>query len=117
MEHFYRSGEFYSDLSDYIESKGLSEQGINNLPEDFKLEVKCSYEERLITFTPSLILSMIDEERFSEAEQEYEAEKILKALEECVDFEKLNSKIPTMLYEGNDKHYFTKQDFLDAIAE
>lgn len=112
MENFMYGDKFYGDLCDLMDDFDIDEYNVASLPDNYQLTIFYCILEPVVTFTPEWIEERIDEERFPE-ENDSTYEKLHKALIECIDFEKLNSKIPKIYYPEGIKSYITKKDFLD----
>ena len=116
MENFFYNDNFYSELSECCDYNDWDKEEIESFPDDFKLEVECSILEPIVTIDAEWITERIDEERFSEERCNDEVSKIMKILNENIDFEKINSLIPNLYYGNKKKHYFTKDDLLEAVS-
>lgn len=116
IENFFYGDSLYSDiyeLADYIENNDCE---IHELPDDYVLECFKSELSPLVEFDAQWIAERIDDERFPEDNDDKVFSKIINALNECIDFKKLNSMIPELYYETRMKFYITKQDLLNAIS-
>jgi len=114
MENFFYDDKFYGYFEDFIES--IEEENdceINELPEDFSVELGES------ELKPILILSIddinIDSENYSEDNEDWEQENILKVLKENIDFEKINSLMPKNYHRTKNKQVLTKEMLLSLI--
>lgn len=117
MENFFWNGNFYSDLTECCNCNDWDKGEIGSYPADFILEVGLSKLEAIETLTPEWIIEHIDDERYSEDNCDVEASLIIRVLNENINFDKINSLMPKLYYESNEKYKFTKQDLLDAIAQ
>jgi len=116
MEHLFYDGNFYSELSEYLEYHDIKREEVESYPDDYKLEMNGSKLEPIVQFDAEWISERICEERFSENNCDSETSKIMKALNDCIDFDKLNSQIPKLYYENRrDKCVFTKADLLELL--
>ncbi len=117
MENFFIEDKFCYDLDCLISHLDLDETDeIEALEEDWSIDVEQGELEPMFILTANKIAEMLfnhNEERYSEEGKE--DEKIIKALKDCVDFEKLNSLIPKMYYGGNTVK-ITKADLLEYIS-
>ena len=112
-EAIFIDDNYYSDLETYADSIGRSE--IESYPNDYKVTAFTCETLPLQIFSAEWIAGRINEENFSEEGFEDEYEKVLKALNECVDFNRLNSMMPLMNYESTEKWVITKKELLDAL--
>ena len=107
--------KFYDEISDISEDLFETEEEVLNLPEDYKLEVFTTELKPIVVFNARMILDRcVDENSFSEDYADREDLKIFEALNQCIDFEKLNSMIPK-LYWTDKKIFLTKKDFVDEL--
>ncbi len=113
-ENFFYNDKFYSDLTECCDYNDWDEEYIASLPDDYKLEVTCADLQPIVNLDANWISERIDDERFSEDNCDKETEKIMKVLNENIDFEKINSLMPKLYYSTRTKVYFTKQDLLKA---
>lgn len=98
-ENFFWGEDFYSelwDLIDYFDRNEIWEE----FQENESIKLYQATEEPIIVFNADIIAENLDSQRFSEHEDEKEFKIILKALNECIDFDKLNSMIPKLWYGG-----------------
>ena len=116
MENFFYNDNFYSELSECCDYNDWDKEEIESYPDDFKLEVECSELSPIVEINAEWITEKIDEERFSEYRCDDEVSKIMKILNENIDFEKINRLIPKLYYGNRKKHYFTKADLLEAVS-
>ena len=106
----------FSTLVMIIGTKLELEEEIPNYPDDYSIEVSECELKPIWDFSAENIAENVDNDRFSEDGNEEEYDKILKALNECVDFGKLNKSLPMMWYGTKKKFKFTKADMMDAIS-
>lgn len=113
MENFFINGTFYKDLFDVLNQHGY--EYYHNIPDDFKETCYESVVEPIF----KLGLGELDEYIFDSSidrisdrmdGREY-FEKIMEAVEQSIDINKLNSLIPTDFYKGSVKFKLVKEDF------
>jgi len=112
MENFFYAGKFYSDIEELMEDLEIDEETIESMPDFY--QCKKGKLEPLVELDAEWILERIDEERFSEDNNEREYERINEALS-SVDFAKVNEKIPKMWYESYEKFEITKADLYEHL--
>ena len=118
IENFFKDRDFYTDLEDFIDRvfNGEKEQ-IEDLEDDVIFNCKGSKLEPILSLSAEWIAERIDDDRFSENNNENEVEKIMKVLSGNIDFDKINTLFPELYYENyKDKFTITKQDLLDKIS-
>lgn len=117
MENFFYNDNFYSDMESFIHENFDDESEIAELDDDKLFLCKGSKLEPILKLSAEWIAERIDDERFSENNNENEVEKIMKVLSGNIDFDKINSLLPELYYENyKDKFTITKQDLLDQIS-
>lgn len=117
MENFFYNNDYYTDLEDFIEKVFDDEDEIAELDDDKLFLCKGSKLEPILKLSAEWIAERIDDERFSENNNENEVEKIMKVLSVNIDFDKINALLPELYYENyKDKFTITKQDLLDKIS-
>lgn len=112
MENFFINDKFYMDLCDLIDDL----DGIDNLSEDWKVKVELSDLEPIFKVDAKKLLEILcdcNEERLGEDFDTRDEERILKAIKESCDFEKLKELLPNLYYPNNKFHIITKQDLID----
>lgn len=114
MENFFYGDTFFSDLTECCEYNEWTLEEIEEYPDDFKLEVECSVLEPIFRLSVDWIIDRINDERFSEDGDE--VSKIVKILEDNINFDKINEQIPQFYYGSRKKHYFSKSDLLEAVS-
>lgn len=115
MENFFYNDKFYSEIEDLIEDHDWDEDYLNSIPDGFKIKVIICELKPIIDFSTEWIMNMIDEERFSEDNDDNEYAKIEKVLKDNIDFEKINSLIPKLYYPTKTTYYITKEDLLLSL--
>ncbi len=114
MENIFVDDRFFSDMESLLEWIEDNEDcTIEELPEDYVIDVNESTKEKLVTFSAEWMVNRIDEERFSEDGDEQS--DICKILEDCIDFDKINSKIPELYYPKYKSIKMTKEDLLKCL--
>ena len=117
MEHFFYEDDFCSDLKDiaYI----LDIDSINDayeLKDDWQVKVELSNLEPIFDVNADDLLDMLayrNEDRLTEDFRE--GEDALKALKECIDFDKLKDILPKLYYPNHKFDIITKQDLINLF--
>lgn len=114
MENFFIDDKFYFDLQELMDDLDISDEEIPDLPEDWSCKLELTTLEPMFKLKAIDVAEMLynnNEERYSEDAPE--EEKIVKALKECVDWDKLNSMIPQLYYPNGKFVTITKKDLLE----
>ena len=112
MENFFLDGEFYDGLEDVIEQYEWS--NYSEIPDDFNEVCYESVERPIGKFDLEDLSVYIDEcceENIPENHEDWYYEKIKTAVEQSIDFKKLNELLPTSYVKSNVKFILTKEDF------
>jgi len=107
---YYYNENFYDEISDIVEDWDFEQVG-----ESFTLKVENCTLEPIIELSAELIADSLEgdlEERHSEHDAEDELNKIIRALKENIDFEKLNSDMPKLWYPNSTFIYLSKAELL-----
>lgn len=111
MEHgFFYNEKHFSDIAEFAED--MTEEEINQMKEDDTYQVSVAKEEPIFQLSVDWVVSRF-EDRFTEDGDDYSQTR--KILEDNIDFAKLNSLIPKLLYESREKMVITKQDLLETL--
>jgi hypothetical protein len=117
MQNFFYEDTFCSDLADLAELFDIDEDNVNDLKDDWQQRVELSELEPIFKIDADNLCQLLadaNEDRLSEDFNE-EA-KIIKALKESIDFDKLNGLLPKLYYPSNKFEIVTKADFVDFLT-
>jgi len=112
IENFFIDDKFYSDLEEVLED--CFDGNIDEVNDDWSVMVEMADLEPMFTLNYSKLHEMIVdnfEERFTEDGNE--DGQILRAINECFDFEKFNSKIPKFYYPNSSFKIITKKELIE----
>lgn len=114
MENFFDIDYFCHDLEDFINHNGFDEDGaIQALPDDWTYSVEDTTLRPVFIFTRENIINLIEQEDLTESGDELD--DIDLALRDCIDFDRLNSRIPKLHYRNGKELIITKADLLEFI--
>ena len=117
FEKFFFNYNFFFYFESFFFQNFDDESEIAELDDDKLFLCKGSKLEPILKLSAEWIAERIDDERFSENNNENEVEKIMKVLSGNIDFDKINALLPKLYYENyKDKFTITKQDLLDKIS-
>jgi len=115
MENFFIDDNFYSDLNEFIDH--LDVDSVEEIPNEWTWRAELSTFEPMFKLDSEIMASLVGDaydERYGE-DQDL-SEKIIKALNESVDWDKLNSLIPKFYYANGEYETITKQDLIDHLT-
>lgn len=117
MENFFYEDTFCSDLEDFANLFGIDEDNVNELKDDWQVKVELSDLEPIFNICAENLCQLLadaNEERLSYDFDE--EEKILQALKETINFEKLNDALPKLYYPNNKFQTITKADLAERFS-
>ncbi|HWY09702.1 MAG TPA: hypothetical protein VN026_00180 [Bacteroidia bacterium] len=110
-ENFLYNDEFYTDLDQLIDYVEDNECKIEDLEDDWEIEVELTAKEGIVKLDAKWITDKIDDERLSEDGDEIE--RATKILNKYVDFNLINELMPKLFYPSGEKVVLTKEDLLE----
>lgn len=113
MTTFVIDGEFYDDLSDYLDSQDIYEEEVDSYDDSYLLEAFATELQPLIKLNAGWITERINDERCSEHQSEIEL--LGNILNNFIDFDKINEEMPKLYYSTREKIHFTKEDLIAAL--
>jgi len=114
MEHFFLDDRFMSSIEDLIEHLEIDEESANELPENWEEKVELSELEPIFKIDADTLCQLLADANEDRLTEEFgEESKVLNALKESIDFEKLNSLLPKLYYPSGKFEKITKSDILD----
>lgn len=108
MENFFIDDEFFSDFTEYMESRELDEI---NIPDDHSEMAIEGELQPMYKFDLDWIFDRLDEER--DDENNNASDKLIELLKKNIDFEAINAGMPKLYYGTKKKFVITKQDLID----
>lgn len=112
MENFFLHGTFYESIEDVINEYEWN--SYSNIPDDFSEICYESVEQPIGKFYLEDLTEYVEEycmENIPEDNNDWYYEQINEAVEQSIDFKKLNSLLPTSYVEGTVKFKLVKEDF------
>ena len=120
ITNFFIDDTFYADIENYLMYNDLTIEDIQELPEDYTLEVEETTLEQMFQFEiegiKNAVMEMTNrwEDRFPSDSARVE-QKIRNAIFKSVDLGKLNSMIPSLYYPNGKKIKVNKHVLLAAF--
>ena len=115
---YYFNDNFYSELYDLIDDELDFEKSPNELDDDFVLIYQECELQPIFTLDKdklSDLLLDVYEDRFSEDGDE--SHEVIKAINESIDFDKLNSMIPELWYPKHEKLKLSKSEIISIYND
>ena len=114
MENFFYDDNFCSDIEDLARVFNIDEDNVNELEDNWQVKVELSDLEPIFKVDSDYLCQLLadtNEERLSDDFDEYA--KVLKALKETIDFDKLKDALPKLYYPNNNFETITKADLVE----
>ncbi len=118
MRNFFCDDEFCTDLGDLISLFDIDEDNVNDLSDDWKVQVELTDLEPIFEVNADILCELLadaSEDRLTEDGDE--EEDILKALRECIDLEKLQTTLPKLHYPNGKNSVLTKLDLIEWFSQ
>jgi hypothetical protein len=117
MENFFYEDTFCSDLADLAELFDIDEDNVNDLKDDWQQRVELSELEPIFKIDADNLCQLLADANEDRLSDEFNEEaKVLKALKESIDFDRLNTLLPKLYYPSNKFEIVTKADFVDFLT-
>jgi hypothetical protein len=117
MEHFFYNENFCSGIEDLARVFDIDEDNVNQLKDDWHVKVELSDLEPIFDIDADSLCQLLaraNEDRLSEDFDE--ESKVLKALKETIDFDKLKDALPHFFYPNNQYETITKADLVEWFS-
>lgn len=117
-ECFFIDENFYTDLGDLMTGYEIDEDKVEELPDDWAVNVEEASLEKIFTLKEDFVIDAIMdstdpwEERFPE-ESDSTFEKIRNAVKQSIDIKKMNDLLPSLYYPNGKKSVITKADLVE----
>ncbi len=120
MENFFIDDNFCSDLEDLIRVCDLEDDNaIANLEEDWTCKIELTDLEPIFKVDAKKLCELLcdcNEERLGENFDNRDEEKLIKAITESCDFEKLKELLPKYYYPNRKFETITKADLIEYVS-
>lgn len=109
MEHFFYDDNFCTDLEDLANIFDIDEDNVNELKDDWQVKVELSDLEPIFNFDADSLCQLLADANEDRLSEDFDEEaKVLKALKETIDFDKLKDALPKLYYPNNKFETITK---------
>ncbi len=117
MENFFYEDNFCSDIDDFAKIFDIDEDNVNELKDDWAVKIELSDLEPIFNIDAENLCQLLadaNEDRLSEDFDE--EQRVLMALSETIDFEKLKEALPKLYYPNNKFEIITKADLVEWFS-
>ncbi len=118
QDFFYGDDYYCNDLRDLTDDLGIYKENVNSLKDDWSLKIEFAVEEPIFKINAEYLCQLLadaNKDRITDFFKEKES--VLKALEECVDFDKLNNTLPKYVYPNGNVQIITKNDIINFFLK
>ncbi len=117
MEHFFYEDNFCSDIEDLARVFDIDEKNVNELKDDWQIKVELSDLEPIFNIDAENLCQLLADANEDRLSEDFDEEaKVLKALKETIDFEKLKEALPKLYYPNNKFETITKADLVEWFS-
>ena len=117
MEHFFYDDRFCLDLEYLATVFDIDEDNVNELEYDWQVRVELSDLETIFKVDADNLCQLLaDANEYRLSEDFDEEARVLKALKENIDFEKLKEALPKLYYPNNKFETITKADLVEWFS-
>ena len=117
MEHFFYDDTFCSDLEDLANIFDIDEYNVNDLKDDWVIKVELSDLETIFNVDADNLYQLLADANEDRLSEDFDEEaKVLKALKESIDFNKLKELLPKLYYPNGKFETITKADLVEWFS-
>ena len=117
MEHFIYDDTFCSDLEDLANIFDIEEDNVNDLKDDWTVKVELSDLEPIFNIDADNLCQLLADANEDRLSEDFDEEaKVLKALKESIDFNKLKELLPKLYYPNGKFETITKADLVEWFS-
>jgi len=117
MEHFFYEDTFCSDWEDLVNAFDIDENNVNELKDDWQIRVEFADLEPIFNVDANSLCQLLADNNEDRLSEDFDEEaKVLKALKETIDFEKLKEALPKLYYPNNKFEIITKADLVEWFS-
>ena len=117
MEHFFYEDTFCSDLEDLANVFDIYEGNVNELKDDWQVKVELSDLEPIFNIDADNLCQLLADANEDRLSEDFDEEaKVLKALKEVIDFDKLKESLPKLYYPNGKYEFITKSDLVEWFS-
>jgi hypothetical protein len=118
MEHFFYEDNFCLDLDDMVDILDVNEDNVNELDDDWFVKVELSDLESIFNIDAENLCQLLADANEDRLSEDFDEEaKVLKAIKESIDFDKLNGALPKLYYPNNRFEIVTKIDLVEWFSQ
>jgi hypothetical protein len=113
MINFIYDEIFCSDLGDLAEIYSIDEDYVHELPNDWQVKVELTDLEPIFEVDAESLCQLLADANEDRLSEDFNVEaKVIKALKESIDFEKLQQTLPKLCYPNRKYETITKADLV-----
>lgn len=117
MENFFYDDRFCMGLDDLADIFDIDEENVNGLKDDWSVRVELSDLQPIFNIDADNLCQLLADANEDRLSEDFDEEaKVLKALKENIDFEKLKNALPKLYYPNNNYETITKYDLVEFFS-
>ncbi len=114
MENFFYYDSFCMDLDKLADLCDIDEDNVNDLKDDWQVKVELSDLEPIFNVDAENLCQLLADANEDRLSVDFDEEKkVLKALKETIDFDKLQDALPKLYYPNNKFKSITKSNMVE----
>jgi hypothetical protein len=114
MINFFYDEIFCSDLGDLAEIYSIDEDYVHELPNDWQVKVELTDLEPIFEVDAESLCQLLADANEDRLSEDFNVEsKVIKALKQSIDFEKLQQTLPKLCYPNSKYETITKADLVE----
>lgn len=116
MENFFYNDEYYRNVYHLAKSLNINKSNVNDLDVYWSIEVELADLEPIFNVDADSLCQLLADANEDRLSEDYVEElRVLIALQESIDFEKLRELLPKLYYPNGKYGYITKDDLVNIL--
>jgi hypothetical protein len=117
MNHFFYDDNFCLDIEDLAKVFDIDEDNVNELKDDWQVKVELTDLEPIFKVDADNLCQLLADTNHDRLSEDFEEEaRVIEALKESIDFEKLKEALPKFYYPNYKFVTITKSDLVEWFS-
>jgi len=113
MENFFYDDNFCSGIKDLTRVFDIDKDNVNQLKDNWQVKVELADLEPIFKVDADSLCQLLADANEDRLSEDFDEEaRIIKALKETIDFDKLKDALPKLYYPNNNFQNITKVDLI-----
>jgi len=118
MKNFFYADHFCSDIDDFVEIFDIDENNVSELSKDWHVHVELSNLESIFNIDAESLCQLLAQANEDRLSEDFEEEaRVLNALKQSIDFDKLKELLPKLYYPNNKFKVISKSDLIEWFLD